>query len=301
MLGLSSCASISLSPPTATASGETAQAAYAAQTMAFCYRDADGFALTVEQPLSIPLSPMEAIYAQRETSLETARTAALGLTPLLPADLAVEVEVRGGVATVDIQNSFLFRTAQAERQAVACIVQTLCERGDVSSVQLTQANGETVLPHGTDISQLLSMSPSGIAGGNEDGQLLYFISPDSGFLIPYRVQVADVAQAVQAMLAPDTLASVWAAEQATPAGLLPTGTQLLSSQQYGDTLQLSFSREIQGLEEYPELEARALAAIAQVCREISGCEQVEIYAEGVRMDAAYSDAINVWSQAYAAW
>ena len=246
-------------------------------SMVYYYRDDGGYTVPVKRPVWMQPTPEEAIYAQRAVAANIAPAIGYGLQPLLPADLKVDVSVAEGLATVNLLEGCLFRDAQLEKQALECMVNTLCDLEGIHSVQFVQNNGETVMPQGTDISQPMQARVGDYGNGAANGTLLYYVSAPSGMLVPVKEDAQGLGQSIQTMLAPP--------QDIQLSSMFPPDTSLLTLRQVDEKVQLNFSREFSLIAEHPELEERALLALIDVCERTTGCDTVEIYVDGERYDA----------------
>ncbi|MDP2891585.1 MAG: GerMN domain-containing protein, partial [Bacillota bacterium] len=169
-----------------------------------------------------------------------------GLEAVLPADTTFDLDIKDGLANLDVRGELKAVDAADESNMVVAMVNTLAEFPTVDKVQII-VNGMKInaLPLGTDISKPMPMIelnveavPEGLAPKDAYKLTLYFISKSGGYLVPVTRLVAqkpDAEMAIRELLKGPMNTGRLSA-------VFPEGTRLLDVKcDTGDYIQLNFS------------------------------------------------------------
>jgi len=248
-------------------------------TATLFYRDSGGYIVPVARTLWSKLdTASEVIYLQQRNAYNSSVLEPLGLTPILHRTLDYDIDVVEGIARVDIVKS----------EMVDCIVGALCALNGIEGVSFTLDGRPALkLTKGTDVSGVQKARPLNVLGKGKAACTLYYLSPESELILPVTLRSdaqLKLAQALNAMIAPNAdygLQSVF-----------PDGTALKGANVTNGVARLDFSREFSLLCEHPELEARVLVALNNVCRDMGGATQMMITVEGT----PYTPALAFWPE-----
>ncbi len=221
-----------------------------------------------------------------ENDMEAAR---LGLKTVLPEGTTIDLDIRDGLARIDLSEEVLHMAdAAAESNMVAAVVQTLTEFESVEKVEfLVGGRKLEKLTHGTDISKTfergeinLETSVSTINSASLEPVTLYFPCESSSVVVPVTRMVysnADVNTAVLELAkGPSTQSPL---ERA-----LPAGCGLIDVQVDDGVAKVNFTREFADLVQNTDGGRLALKALVLTCTQFEGVDEVEVLVEGEPYD-----------------
>jgi germination protein M len=250
------------------------------------YQDETGYIIPVMRELPwVEGIGKAALNKLTATETNTSELAASGLQAVLPADISFDLDIREGLATLDVRGQLNPPDAAQESSMLAAMVNTLTGFPTVDQVQLL-VNGRksATLPKGTDISRPLANIPLNVepvpegAASKDMYKLdLFFISKSGKYLVPVTRLVAQKPDAETAMK--ELLKGP--ADTGKLTAVFPAGTRLLDIKyDTGDYIQLNFSKELLALKDDPEKEKMALKAIMLTVGKYDKGQSIVIKVEG---------------------
>lgn len=207
-----------------------------------------------------------------------------GLKFLLPSTVSFDLDIKDGLARVDIRGGIGATNKAQESDVISAVVNTLCKFPTVEKVQVL-IDGKKVdkMKYGTDISKPLTAMdlnqealPDGVKASNDNKLTLYFLSKTGGFLVPvtrYSAQKATTEIAIRELLKGP-------ADTATLDSVFPAGTTLEDITAGKDALSLNFSKEFSDLKNNPDLEKKTLKAIMLTLNQYDNTESIIIKVDG---------------------
>ena len=241
---------------------------------------------TIAAQPGVARATLEMMVDSPANDMEAAR---LGLRPVIPENTRMDLDISGGVATVDLsREADSFTDALAERNMVDAIVQALTEFPTVDSVKIRIGGREQdALKCGTGISGALTRGNVNLES-RDDGLLpsqaevvkLYFAGEAGSRIVPVSRMIygqGDVETAVLELIkGPSAMSPL--------ENTLPSGCGLISVKQENGHVAVNFTREFLSLFENEDGGRQALKALALTCAQFDGVESVEIQVEGVTYD-----------------
>lgn len=176
------------------------------------YQDGDGYLVPVTRQIEktdgIARAALSLMVSSSQNDLAAAR---LGLKTTLPEGTAIDLDISGGKARVDLSGEALScGSAEQENLMVQSVAQTLCEFDTVEEVTfLFDGQKRSKLTNGTDVSGVFTgkninlESVETLAGTGANTVQLYFPSASGRMLVPVTRTVysdADVSTAVLELL-----------------------------------------------------------------------------------------------------
>lgn len=114
------------------------------------YVSDEGFVVPVKKAVPKQEGIASACLAYLTSSSENdAYASSLGLRTVLPAGTGIRLAISGGEAKLDLMNMAPFEDEEAERNAMAALIDTLCEFATVDRVTVTRDGAGGALEHGT--------------------------------------------------------------------------------------------------------------------------------------------------------
>lgn len=208
----------------------------------------------------------------------------VGLSALLPADTTVSVTMDEGLATVNLQSSWLSEvSAKRGANIVSAVVNTMNQFPAVEQVQL-QINGASETCGNTDISQPLSsvdLNPAYVQDKGFSALTVFYKTADSGLIVPvtkYSPNI-DATVVLNAMMKEHKDAALMT--------MFPEDTKLLSAELSDNgVLTVDFSQEFSAISANKEKEKKLLSAIDFACKQVEGVDQVVVMVEGQEYEPA---------------
>ncbi len=221
--------------------------------------------------------------------------ARLGLRTVLPENTTIDLDIRDGLARIDLSREVLdMADAAAEGNMITAIVQALTEFDSVERVEfLVGGRKMEKLPHGTDISRTfergeINLETAVDSFGELEPVTLYFPCDSTSVVVPVTRMVysnADVNTAVLELAkGPSTQSPL---ERA-----LPAGCGLIDVEMDGGVVKVNFTKEFAGLVENSDGGRLALKALVLTCTQFEGVEEVQVFVEGEPYDAG-KDALAI--------
>lgn len=217
------------------------------------------------------------------------QAARLGLRTVLPENTAIDLDISGGVARIDLSKEVLgMADAAAETNMINAIVQTLTEFESVEKVEfLIDGQKRESLTHGTSVSGQftrgdinLEMAEPTMSVENAKSVKLYFPADSGAVIVPVTRMVksnADINTAVLELAKGpgngDKLESV-----------VPPGCGLIDVTVEDGVAKLNFTGEFVNLVQNSDGGRMALKALALTCTQFEGVKTVEIYVDGQKYD-----------------
>ncbi len=260
------------------------------QTVVY-YQDEQGFMVPVMRKIpweeGIAKATLKKMVSTPENIAEMEKS---GLSFLLPSTVTFDLDIKDGLARVDIRGGIGATNKAEESNVISAVVNTLCNFPTVEKVQvLIDGRKLDKMKYGTDISKPLTgfdlnqeALPEGVKAKEENKLTLYFLSKTGGFLVPvtrYTAQKANAETAIRELLKGP-------ADTATLDNVFPAGTRLQELSAGKDALSLNFSKEFSDLKSSPDLEKRALKAIMLTVNQYDNTESVIIKVEGKEYEPA---------------
>ena len=279
--------------PTASPTGGTiATAAEAAEvekvSTVVYYQDNYGYLVPVMCSVNyedgIAKATLKRMIQSPENDMAAAR---LGLRTVLPEGTTIDLDIKDGLARIDLGRDVLnMADAAAESNMITAIVQALTEFDSVKQVEFL-VGGQKIdkLTHGTDISGVfergeINLETSVSTSASLEPVTLYFPCDSGSVVVPVTRMVysnADVNTAVLELAkGPSTQSPL---ERA-----LPAGCGLIDVQVENGTARVNFTREFADLVENTDGGRLALKALVLTCTQFDGVERVEILVEGEKYD-----------------
>lgn len=249
------------------------------------YLDDQGYMVPVMRKIpweeGIAKATLQKLVATPENIAEMAKS---GLKVLLPAAVTFDLDLKDGLARVDIQGGIGAQNKAEESNAICAVVDTLCKFPTIEKVQvLIDGKKLDKMKYGTDISKPLTAQdlnvealPAGVTAKSDNKLTLYFLSKTGGFLVPvtrYTAQKASTETAIRELLKGP-------ADTATLDAVFPAGTLLQDISNGKDSLSLNFSKEFAQLKNNPDLEKKALKSIMLTLNQYDNTESVIIKVDG---------------------
>lgn len=247
------------------------------------FRDASGYIVPVMKQIPVE----EGIAKAALTCLiagtdEDVKLAAIGVTAPIPAGTALDLDITGGKATINLKMSQKCADKAAEEAMMASVVNTLLEFATVNKVSV-QINGQVVkkLPNGAAVQDvytepMLNIEPAGAPGSTEGKLELCFANEPGRLLVPvYRVAGDNVSLA-------NTLAEMMQPAEGTGlVSVFPPSCEVLGVT-IGDSgvATIELSDDFTSISDTPAMETLALRAIGVVCRQFHGVKEYKILAGG---------------------
>lgn len=254
------------------------------------YQDNDGYLVpvmcTVPMEDGIAKATLGMMVKNVGNDMQAAR---LGLRTVLPENTAIELDIAGGLARIDLSEEVLnLPDAAAEQNMVSAIVGALTEFDTVQEVEFL-IGGQRLekLPHGTSVAGRFGRSDINLEMADEamsvsDGKRvkLYFPSEAGAVVVP-------VTRLVYSQ--PDiNTAVVELAKGPSNAGaleeVLPAGCGLIDVTVENGTAKLNFTKEFAEIALHSDGGRMALKALVLTCTQFEGVNAVEIYVEGEKYD-----------------
>lgn len=248
------------------------------------YEDENELLVPVMKPIAWEEGIGKAALSHLTCTPENLQSAAsLGLEPVLDADTQFELRIENGLAKVNLKGLDAFESAQQEQNAIAAVVNTLCEFPAIEQVQVLIEGKEGVqMKQGTDLSlpfgrMDLNVEAAGMLSESIENKVtLYFASSDGRCNVPVTRHLYDEPDLYQAVLelikGPGDLTALQ--------NCFPAGTELLDAEIKDGVATVNLSREFEQIREHEELQQRALETIRLTCQEFEGVEEVRVEVKG---------------------
>lgn len=265
------------------------------------YQDNYGYLVPVAKQIPLEDGIAKATLGLMVKSLYNDMEAArLGLKTVLPENTQIELDISGGVASIDLSGEAAQMTdALSESVMVSAIVQTLTEFDTVDSVRIT-VEGQAVetLPNGTSVAGDLTRKSINVESTALDTQdassvMLYFPSGEGSLLVPVTRMVygnADIDTAVLELAkGPRGSGQL---ENALPGGVGLIGVKVVDG-----VAIVNFTEEFMDIVEETDGGRMALRALMLTCSRFEGVQGVRILVEGEDYDPgvdtmAFPSAVN---------
>ncbi len=272
--------------PAAGGETETTAAADNAQkkvSTVLYYQDASGYVVPVMREIPYTEGIAKAALMKLVASEEDQQAlAARGVEAPIPEGSQIDLDIAGGVASVDVQLSEQLASSQDESCMLAAVVNTLMEFESVNQVKVL-INGQKIakLPQGTEIKEVYhqkieNMDPMGMPSSANAQTQLYFANQTGSFLVPVkRVTTGEITAltAAQAMTDPGPTGKL--------VSLLPPNCRILSVNVSDDGIAtVDVSEEFLSLSALPANEQMAVRGMNLALTSIEGVKQVNITVEG---------------------
>jgi len=211
------------------------------------------------------------------------KLAALGLVPPVPQDVSFDLDIEGGLATVDILlNGAELEGEYQEEIMLACIVNTLMEFPTVDRVQV-YIDGLKVdaMEGGARVLEVYSKlvdntEPEGIEESNpERFARLFFISASGAFLVPVRRLLGDELSAaglVEELRTPSSSTDL--------VSVIPPNVDVLNVDVRDGIATVNMSSELTELGTMPERERMLVTALTNTLLGLDSVDEVAIMVEG---------------------
>lgn len=265
------------------------------------YQDNYGYLVPVARQIPLEDGIAKATLGLMVKSLYNDMEAArLGLRTVLPENTRMELDISGGVASIDLSGEVMHMSdAQSESAMVSAVVQTLTEFDSVDSVRIT-VEGQKIaqLPHGTSVEGDLKRSQINLESTALDGEgastvTLYFPAEDGSLLVPVTRMVygdGDIDTAVLE-LAKGPRAS-GQLENALPGGVGLIGVKVVDG-----VAIINFTKEFMEIVETSDGGRMALRALMLTCSRFEGVEGVRVLVDGEDYDPgvdtmAFPESVN---------
>ena len=254
------------------------------------YQDNYGYLVPVmcSMPMEdgIAKATLSRMVSSSENDMQAAR---LGLRTVIPQNAAIDLDISGGKARIDLSKEAMEHPdAASEANLGSAIVQTLTEFDTVSSVDfLFEGQKRDTLPHGTDVSKTMTRgdinlettSVSTSAGSGMKKLTLYFPGESASVVVPVTRLVysnPDIDTAVLELTKgpmSDALEDV-----------IPDGCGLIDVKVEGGVAYLNFTAEFMQIVNNIDGGRLALKALAATCAQFEGVDSVEILVDGEKWD-----------------
>ncbi len=207
----------------------------------------------------------------------------MGIKPPVPKDVTFDLDIKDGVAKVDIQlNGAQLKSKRAERAMLACVVNTLMEFPTVEEVKVTIDGKEIeVMSNGMEIAPVYlelfsNVEPIGAPSDEpERFARLYFISASNELLVPTARLIGEevtAAQVMEALQAPES--------DVTLQSPIPPLVEVLGVEVMEGKAIVNLSAEFLSISDIPNSERLSVEAITKSLTALDGVESVEIRVEG---------------------
>ncbi len=269
--------------------GATHNRAETASTVVY-YQDNDGYLVPVmcNVPMEdgIAKATLNMMVKNAGNDMQAAR---LGLRTVLTENTAIDLDIAGGLARIDLSKDVLqLSDAAAEQNMVSAIVRTLTEFDSVKEVEfLIDGQRMETLPHGTSISGRFKRGDINLESAEESMSVagakpvtLYFPSEAGAVVVPVTRMVysrPDINTAVLELAkGPSATGSL--------DNVLPAGCGLIDVTLEDGVAKLNFTKEFADLALNSDGGRMALKALVLTCTQFDGVKSVEIYVEGEKFD-----------------
>lgn len=280
--------------PTQDAGSAASEAVKKASTIVY-YQDNYGYLVPVM--CSVPMedgiakATLSMMVQSPDNDMQAAR---LGLRTVLPENTAIDLDISGGLARIDLGREVLdMADAAAEANMVDAVVQTLTEFDTVDRVEfLIGGQKRDKLPHGTSVAgtftrgdiNLESAEPT-MARAGTDTVKLYFPADSGAVIVPVTRIVQTGADINTAVL---ELAKGPAGDEMLES-VVPSGCGLIDVKVEDGVAKLNFTGEFLNLVQNSDGGRMALKALVLTCTQFDGIRSVEIYVDGQKFDTAQGE------------
>ena len=222
------------------------------------------------------------------------QAARLGLRTVLPENTAIDLDISGGLARIDLSEEVLgMADAAAETNMIDAIVQTLTEFESVDRVEfLIGGQKRQTLTHGTKVSGEFTRGDINLEAAEPTINLaasspvtLYFPADSGAVIVPVTRMVrsnADINTAVLELAKGPT-------DEDMLESVVPSGCGLIDVKVEDGVARLNFTGEFVNLVENSDGGRMALKALVLTCTQFEGIRSVEIYVDGEKYDAAQGE------------
>ena len=212
------------------------------------------------------------------------RAGAMGLQAPIPANTKFDINIKDGIAVVNLSKEVLSCKNAAQEQAmITAIVNTLVEFPAIQQVQfMVDGKKASTLPHGTDVSkpmnkQALNLEADGIDTelATADQVIVYYTGGEGDYLVP-------VTRLVNGPASVEAAAREWVKGPKTGKlkACLPEGCKLNQVTLKDGLATFDFSKEFNQLSQNTALEKHALKALYLMCQAFDEVKSVLITVEG---------------------
>ncbi|MDO4547664.1 MAG: GerMN domain-containing protein [Clostridia bacterium] len=258
------------------------------------YQDNYGYLVPVTRriPLEdgVAKATLSLMVKSAYNDMEAAR---LGLRTLLPEGTTIDIDVQGGLATVDLGVNALKATdAESEYNMVSGVVQALTEFPTIDQVSFRISGRERDrLTHGTNVSGVfergqinLESGDSGVSAQEMKTVELYFPGESSSLIVPVTRAVygsGDLPTAVLELVKGPS-------SQSPFDNAFPEGCGLIGVKVEDGVATVNFTREFMNIAEQSDGGRAALRALVLTCTSFEGVDEVKIEVEGEPYDPGES-------------